>query len=55
MKKIYSLKQALWTCYHELKTFLVNFGFANAHADTLLFVQGHDVSTRYISLFMLMI
>ena len=52
-KAIYGLKQALRAWYHELRTFLIQFGFKNSHDDTSLFVLNATSHVIYLLLFML--
>ena len=47
-KVIYGLKQAPRVCYHELRQFLVTFGFCNSYADTSLFVFHTNGITMYL-------
>ena len=37
-KAIFGLKQAPWAWYHELRQFLLDFGFTNSLVDTSVFV-----------------
>ena len=47
-KTIYGLKQAPRAWYHELRNFLLQFGFQNSYVDTLLFVFHADGHTMYL-------
>ena len=47
-KAIYGLKQAPRAWYHELRIFLLQFGFQNSYSDTSLFVFHVDGHTMYL-------
>ena len=47
-KAIYDLKQAPRAWYHELRNFLLQFGFQNSYVDTSLFVFHADGHTMYL-------
>ena len=47
-KAIYGMKQAHWAWYHELRKFLLQFGFQNSYVDTSLFVFHADGHTMYL-------
>ncbi|BBH07832.1 transposable element gene [Prunus dulcis] len=47
-KAIYGLKQAPRAWYHELRTFLLDYGFQNSYADTSLFVLTVAGQSMYI-------
>ena len=50
-KAIYGLKQAPRAWYHELRTFLLQFGFQNSYAETSLFVFHADGHTMYLLIY----
>ena len=47
-KAIYGLKQASRAWYHELRQFLVDFGFKNSHSDTSLFILHAGTNLLYL-------
>ena len=47
-KALYSLKQAPWAWYHELRQFLLSIGFVNAKSDTSLFIYKHMLLIMYL-------
>ena len=51
-KAIYGLKQALRAWYHELRQFLVTFGFCNSDANILLFFFHTNGITVYLLVYM---
>ena len=47
-KAIYGLKQAPRACYHELRQFLLSYGFHNTYVDTSLFVFNNNGTILYL-------
>ena len=50
-KAIYGLKQAPRAWYHELRQFLLAFGFKNSHSDTSLFVLYSSNHVLYLLMY----
>ena len=46
-KSLYGLKRAPQAWYHELKSFVVAYGFLNSKYDSSLFIYKHDNATTY--------